>query len=621
MRESLKEAHQTADTAPLKRVRIRHLLHPHRAALSVAFVAVVFEGLTDLLDPWPLKVVLDYVLGPKHAPAWLARLAVATFGEGKQSLLTLAAASVILIALVSAVSTYAEKYLTTSIGQRIMHELRNILYHHIHRLSLAYHDRQETGDLIVRVTSDIDAIQDFISSALLGIIVNILTLVGMLCVMFYLDWSFTLISLAVTPLLFVVVYTSTRRIKTAARAVKRKESRIASVVQESLSSIRIVKAFAREDYEERRLERESLESVELALRARSAKAKLTPAVELIVAVGTCFVLWYGAHQVLAGRITAGAMMVFILYLGKLYKPMRDLSKMTDTLSKSAIGFERVREILGTESRVRDLRGARRAPAFKGLIEFEHVDFGYTQDRLVLSDLNLRIEPGQSVALVGPTGAGKTTVVSLISRLYDPLKGSVKIDGEDVRRYTLKSLRSQISFVLQESCLFRAPVWENIAYGKLGASREEIMRAARLANAHEFIEQLPEGYNTVVGERGETLSGGQRQRIAIARAIIGGAPILLLDEPSSGLDAESERIVFEALARLMEGKTSVVIAHRLSTIRRADVIFVVRDGTVVEHGKHEELLARGGLYAQLYETQFKTQEEGEAAVPVPAGETS
>jgi subfamily B ATP-binding cassette protein MsbA len=301
----------------------------------------------------------------------------------------------------------------------------------------------------------------------------------------------------------------------------------------------------------------------------------------------------------------------------MYKPMRDLSKMTDTLSKSAVSFERVRELLGTESLVRDLPGARYAPAFKGQIEFEHVDFGYSQDQLVLSDLNLRIEPGQFVALVGPTGAGKTTIVSLIARLYDPLAGSVKIDGTDVRRYKLKSLRSQISFVLQESFLFRASVFENIAYGKLGASREEIVRAAKLANAHEFIVQLQEGYDTVVGERGETLSGGQRQRIAIARAIIRGAPILLLDEPSSGLDAESERVVFEALARLMKDKTSVVIAHRLSTVRSADVIFVIRDGTVVEHGKHDELLARGGLYAQLYETQFKSQEEEitDAVVPL------
>jgi subfamily B ATP-binding cassette protein MsbA len=598
-------------------VRIRHLLRPHAAALSFAFVAVIAEGLTDLLDPWPLKVVLDYVIGSKHAPNWLTQLAASTFGTGKESLLTLAATFVIVIALVNAISSYTEKYLTTSVGQRIMHELRSVLYHHIHRLSLSYHDRQETGDLIVRVTSDIDAIQDFISSALLGILVNLLTLVGMLAVMFYLDWSFTLISISVAPVLFLVVYTSTRRIKSAARAVKRKESRIASVVQESLSAIRIVKAFAREDYEERRLERESWESVELALRARSAKAKLAPAVDLIVAVGTCLVLWYGARQVLAGHITSGAMVVFIIYLSKMYKPMRDLSKMSDTLSKSSVSFERVRELLGTESRVRDLRGARYAPTFKGGIEFEHVDFGYSRDQPVLSDLNLRIEPGQFVALVGPTGAGKTTIVSLIARLYDPLVGSVKIDGVDVRRYKLKSLRSQISFVLQESFLFRASVFENIAYGKLGASREEIVRAAKLANAHEFIEKLPDGYDTVVGERGETLSGGQRQRIAIARAIIRGAPILLLDEPSSGLDAESERVVFEALARLMKDKTSVVIAHRLSTVRSADAIFVVRDGTVVEHGKHDELLARGGLYAQLYETQFKSQEEEitDAVVPL------
>ncbi len=617
MHDTSESPHRTADAAPLRRVRIRSLLRPHWGALSIAFVAVVFEGLTDLLDPWPLKVVLDYVLGSKRPPHWLARTAAATFGTDKPSLLTLAALSVIVIALVSAVSTYAEKYMTTAVGQRVMHELRGVLYHHIHRLSLSYHDQQQTGDLIVRVTSDIDAIQDFISTALLGILVNILTLVGMLGVMFYLDWSFTLISLSVAPVLFAVVYTSTRRIKRAARAVKRKESRIASVVQESLSAVRIVQAFAREDYEERRLERESLESVELALRARSAKAKLSPAVELIVAAGTCLVLWYGAHQVLAGRITAGAMIVFILYLGKMYKPMRDLSKMTDTLSKSAVSFERVRELLGTESLVRNLPGARKAPKFRGAIEFEHVDFGYDENRPVLSDLNLKIEPGQFAALVGPTGAGKTTIVSLIPRLYDPVAGAVKIDGVDVRRYKIKSVRSQISFVLQESLLFHASVFENIAYGKLGASREEVIRAARLANAHEFIVRLPDGYDTVVSERGESLSGGQRQRIAIARAIIRGAPILLLDEPSSGLDAESERVVFEALGRLMQGKTSVVIAHRLSTVRRADVIFVVRDGTVVESGKHDELLARGGLYAQLYETQFRAQEEAEDAAALPA----
>ena len=291
----------------------------------------------------------------------------------------------------------------------------------------------------------------------------------------------------------------------------------------------------------------------------------------------------------------------------MYKPMRDLSKMTDTISKAAVGFERIREVLETERQVRNLPYARTAPRFKGQIEFDHVSFGYDDDRRILKDITLKIEPGQVAALVGPTGAGKTTIASLIPRFYDPASGHVRIDNFDVRSFKIKSLRQQISFVLQESLLFRAPVWQNIAYGKPEAKRDEIIRAAKLANAHEFIEEMPEGYDTMIGERGVTLSGGQRQRIAIARAIIRDAPILILDEPSSGLDAASEELVFDALARLMEGKTSIVIAHRLATIMRADVIFVINEGTVVESGTHQELLAQGGLYAEFYDIQFRKEE--------------
>jgi subfamily B ATP-binding cassette protein MsbA len=404
-----------------------------------------------------------------------------------------------------------------------------------------------------------------------------------------------------------VVYSFTRRIKQASRAVRKKEGEIASVVEEVLSSIRVVKAFAREDYEQERFERQSLETVETALRARSLKAKLAPLVEVIVAAGTCLVLWYGVGLVLDGSITPGSLLVFLIYLGKMYKPMRELSKMADTISKTAVGYERIREVIETEREVRNLPGARNAPDFKGEIEFSHVSFGYSPDSLILKDLNLHIAPGQVAALVGPTGAGKTTIASLVARFYDPTSGQVKIDGADIRKYKLKTLRRQISFVLQENLLFRAPVWQNIAYGRPEASREEIIRAAKFANADEFIVRLSEGYDTMVGERGVTLSGGQRQRIAIARAIIRQAPILILDEPTSAIDAASEELVFEALDRLMKDKTSLVIAHRLATVQRADVIFVLAEGKIVQQGTHRELLARGGLYAELYEIQFRHEE--------------
>jgi len=297
----------------------------------------------------------------------------------------------------------------------------------------------------------------------------------------------------------------------------------------------------------------------------------------------------------------------LLYLAKMYKPMRDLSKMTDTVSKAAVGFERIREVLEAESGMRDLPGARRAGRFKGKIEFDKVSFGYNPEQMILKDLSFEIEPGQIAAFVGPTGGGKSTIISLVARFYDPVSGEVKIDGTNIRNYTMKSLRQQLSFVLQETLLFNAPVWQNIAYGRPEASRRDIIEAAKLANAHEFIEEMPEGYDTMVGERGVTLSGGQRQRIAIARAVIRNTPILILDEPTSGLDAASEQTVFEALDRLMKGRTSIVIAHHLATIRRADIIFVVKDNTLLERGTHDELLAAGGLYAELCEIQFSKED--------------
>jgi ATP-binding cassette, subfamily B, bacterial len=589
--------------SPGRNLKIAELLRPHAKALTLGLLAAIGEGVANLLQPWPLKIVLDNVLRSRQSHGWLFRLVVSVSGHDKVAILKFAVAAVLLIALMDAVCSYAEKYFTTSIGQWVMHDLRRTLYSHIQRLSLAYHDQKQTGDLISRVTSDIDAIQSFIASGLLGALVNCITLVGMVAVMFYINWRFTLIALSVAPVLFSLVYSYTRRIKKAAREVRKKEGEIVSIVQEVLSSIRVVRAFGREDYEQHRLEEESLEGVEIALRARSLKAMLSPLVQIVVAVGTCLVLWFGTRMVLTGALSVGSLIVFILYLGKMYKPMQALSKMTDTYSKAAVGFERIQEVLDTDSQVKDKRGAKTAPRFRGQIEFERVLFSYTPGTPVLKDVSAIIQPGQVAALVGPTGAGKSTLISLIARFYDPDSGVVKIDGTDIRRFRQKSLRGQISFVLQDTLLFHAPVWKNIAYGKPEASRHELLRASELANAHEFIEKMPEGYNTMIGERGVTLSGGQRQRIAIARAIIRNTPILIMDEPSSGLDAASEKLVFEALDRLMEGKTSIVIAHRLSTIERANAIFVVNEGKIVERGRHEELLGLGGLYARLFEIQF------------------
>jgi ATP-binding cassette, subfamily B, bacterial len=582
-------------------MRISTLLRPHWKAFALACVAVIGETAADIAEPWPVKVIVDNVLQDKKLPGSLTSI-VAWLGEDKIAILYVALSAVLLIAMVGAVSSYFEKYLTTTVGQWVSHDLRLLLYQRIQRLSLLEHGESRTGDLISRVTSDIDAIQDFIMTALLGIVVNLLTLVGMIGVMFYMNWRFTLIALSVAPILFLVVYFYSRRIKKATRAVRRKESEMLSGVAEILSSIQVVQAFAREDYEERKFNWESRQSVQASLAARSMKAKLSPIVDIIVAVGTILVLGYGARLTLRDELSIGTLIIFLTYLKNSYKPMRELSKMTNTISKAAIAFERIQEVMSSESRVADLPTAGHAPTFKGRIEFDHVSFGYGPDIQILKDVSLTIEPGQIVAIVGPSGTGKTTIASLIPRFFDPQAGAVKIDGINIKQFTLKSLRDQISFVLQDNLLFSGTVWDNIAYGRPDADPMDTIKAAEIAHAHDFIVNMPQGYGTMVGERGVTLSGGQRRRIAIARAIVRNTPILILDEPTTGLDAESEKAVVEALDFLMKDRTCIVIAHHLHTVRNAHNIFVMKDAEIVEQGTHGELLAKGGVYAHLHDLQ-------------------
>src|SRR5262245_25439982 len=600
--EAIPEAASTThSTSTAIKPEVGTLLRPHWKSLVLAVLAVVGETAADIAEPWPVKIVVDNLLQGKRMPEW-AQPIVALLGDDKIAVLNFALGAVLTIAVVGAISSYFEKYLTTTVGQWVSHDLRLLLYQRIQRLSLLEHGESRTGDLISRVTSDIDAIQDFITTALLGIVVQILTLVGMIGVMFYINWRFTLVALSVAPVLFTVVYFYSRRIKKATRAVRRKESEMLSGVAEILGSIQVVQAFAREDYEERKFSWESRQSVQAALAARAMKAKLSPIVDILVAVGTILVLGFGARLAMNGELSIGVLIVFLTYLKQSYKPMRELSKMTNTISKAAIAFERIQEVMSSESRVADLPTAGNAPPFKGRIDFDRVSFSYGPDIQILKDVSFQIEPGQVVAIVGPSGTGKTTIASLIPRFFDPQGGSIKIDGLDVKQFTLKSLRDQISFVLQDNLLFSGTVWENIAYGRPDADPMDTIKAAEIAHAHDFIINMPQGYGTMVGERGVTMSGGQRRRIAIARAIVRNTPILILDEPTTGLDAESEKAVVEALDYLMKGRTCIVIAHHLHTVRNADVIFVMKDATLVEQGTHEELLAKGGVYAQLHELQ-------------------
>ena len=593
----------------MSRLPLSSCVRPYRTLLALAFAAMAVESAATVWEPWPLKLIVDNVLGGKPLPPALARWAV--FGTAPLDVLNAAVVALLIITALGAAGSYVQKYLSTAVGQRLTQDLRQALYHHVQGLSLPFFETRRTGDLIVRLTSDVDTAQDFFSTALLSIAMDVLTLGGMLAVMLYLDWRFTLLGLAIAPLLFAVVYRRTHRIKAAAREVKQREGALASIVQETIAAIRTVRAFGREAHEEARLEREGRAAMDAAMRARSIKAALPPIVDLLVAAGTCAVMLVGVRLVLEGRITSGTLIVFVLYLGKLYKPMKNLARMTDTLSKSAVAFERIRELLATTSQVADAPDARQAPRLRGSIEFRDVRFGYVPGQPVLHGVSLAAGAGQRVAIVGATGAGKSTLLALLLRLYEPASGSIRIDGTDIRRFTARSLRDQISLVPQDPVLFHGPVWENIAYGRPGATRDEIIQAARLANAHEFIVRMPRGYDTIVGERGETVSGGQRQRIAIARAVIRQAPILLLDEPSAALDPESEALVFDALARLMDRCTSITVTHRLATAQRAQLVAVLDRGRIAALGTHDDLLATYAPYARLFALAVSEDEAPEA----------
>ena len=570
---------------------IRELIRPYRGTLLIILLAMMVETAMSLAAPWPLKVIIDNVVGSHKLPHWLDQMVRPMLeGGGKLQVAGLAALAVIVIALLGALATYIDNYYTESVGQWVANDLRLRTYHHLQRLSLGYYDTHQTGTLLSTITTDIQTIQGFASSSTLNILVDLLTIVSMLGLMFWLNWDFTMIAVGVTPFLLFFVSRFKKAVKKATHEVRKEQSQIVAVVQQGLESMQVVKAFGRQDLEEA----ESRRGQSCDGECRSCRP---PGEVDALARGDRYCRPLHCGRLVArrrphpggsddGRCSHRLPVVpeQVLQAGERSGHHHQRDRAGRGRGRSHPRHPRYRR---HHSRAPD---AIEPAAIKGEIVFEHVAFAYSADAPVLKDVSFTIKPGQMVGVVGPTGSGKSTVVSLIPRFYDPTSGIVKIDGRDVRDYKIQPLRDQIGYVLQDTVLFRGTIRDNIAFGRPKATKEEIVAAAKLANADEFISRMPQGYDTMVGDRGLTLSGGQRQRIGIARVMVRNSPILLLDEPTAALDSESERSVIEALERLMKGRTVITIAHRLSTIRDADQIIVMAGGVVAESGNHDELMA-------------------------------
>jgi len=510
------------------------LARPYRAWLAVILGAMLLETLAGLAAPWPLKAVIDYAIGHRTTPGWVTGLLGVGAASDPRAIAVAAAAAMVLIAIVAGVASYVDSYYTESVGQWVANDLRLRIFDHLESLSLRYYDTHETGTLLSTMTDDVARVQDFVSSDALGILVDSMTIAGMLAVMLWLDWNFALLVVASTPVLLLFISRFRRAVKQATREVRLRESDVVTVVQTGLESVRTVQALGAQATEEARLAKASRATVAAAMRARRIKSLLPPFIGLIVSACTAVVLWRGTDLVLSGAMTVGSLTVFLAYLARFFKPVQDLGKMTNAVAQTHVALERIVGLLDIDMMVRERPDAVEPPPLTGAIEFEHVAFAYQADAPVLTDVTLSIRAGSFVGVVGPTGSGKSTIASLIPRFYDATAGRILIDRTDIKDYTLRGLRRQIGFVLQETVLFRGTIRDNIAYGRQDATDADIAKAAQLANAEEFITRLPDGYNTIVGERGSTLSGGQRQRIGIARAFIRDTPILILDEPTASL---------------------------------------------------------------------------------------
>ena len=551
------------------------------------FLSLVGIGL-NLLKPWPFKIIVDDFLRPTPAArsdwhTWVPLLCLA----------------LVVIQVLWGIINWITNYLFVKIGLQALLKLRTDLYAHLQRLSLKFHDARRSADSSFRVAYDSQSIQTIYNKGFTNIFASVIALIGTFIVMLRLDWVLTLLSLSIVPLIVGAIYFFASRIRTESTSIQEHESAVLAQAQEGLSSIRMVHAFGREDFEVMQFHQQAQQSLQANLRLTLTNVNSALVISTLMVIGTAAMYYVGTLHVLAGTLSLGSLLVFSAYLLMLYQPLESLTYTAWAMEGATAGAKRCFEILDSQDDVRDSPNAVDISSAKGAIELRAADFGYAESRIVLRNINLSIAPNQIVGLVGGTGAGKSTLLSLVPRFYDPAAGSVMLDGRDVHEITKKSLRAQIAIVLQDTLLFSTTVRENIAYGRPDATEEEIIEAARRAQADEFIRQMPEGYNNLVGERGGHLSVGQRQRIGIARAFLKNAPILLLDEPTSALDPSTEAAIMETIKELMRGRTTLIATHRLATIHNLDQIIVLEHGRIIEQGRGPELLTRGGVYAKLY----------------------
>ena len=574
-------------------IRLMNYIRPYVKHLAFAIVCIVLAAAANLYVPWIIKDMIDKVLM-----------------ERDMAMLNLIAGGIIVVFFFRGIFYYGQSYLVSFVGQRVVIDIREALFEKFQRMPLAYFDRHQTGEIMSYVTNDVQALQNALVDKLIELVTESSVLVGSIVLMFYLDWKLTFITLITVPLVGQAMNIFGKKLKRSGIVIQERLADINSLLQESISAVRVVKSFVRERYEIERFHRQNELNFQAEMKNVQLTSLLTPTVEFLAAITVTFILWIGGYEVVQGDLTAGALVAFLTYAVNLANPVKRISRIYGTVQRAMAAADRVFDVIDMEEMIHDKEDAVPLPKIEGRVAVKDVSFSYKEGAPALSHVSLEASPGQLVAFVGPSGAGKSTIANLIPRFYEVDEGVIEIDGHDVRDVTLNSLREQIGIVPQETMLFSSSVRENIRYGRLEATDEEVEEAARAANAEEFILQLPQGYETKIGERGLNLSGGQRQRIAIARAILKNPRILILDEATSALDTESEKIVQAALDKLMVGRTSFAIAHRLSTIFNADRIYVIDGGRIVEQGTHAELLAAGGLYSTLYNIQFRGEEEGE-----------